>query len=242
MTNKKISELIEALTLVDSDLVPVVEGGLTKKMTRANFRSNILEGAIGDVNVLAGIGKFDTFSGLSEPASGVNGKTFRLTHAGGSTEFAEVTIAVTEKFRGKQMQLALDMNSTATSGNFKAIITDETNATTLLNSQISKNLDAITEKRIIAFQTIDSTASIKVRFEALQEGGSPTSDFDDIIVELALSETKEVFVLDQEENVFSSRILNNSTAMVISQSSNWIQSVSRTGLGVVEVVFVRHCL
>lgn len=50
-------------------------------------------------------------------------------------------------------------------------------------------------------------------------------------------ELERVSTVEQEENIFSARIGNNGTASVISESVSFIQSVSRTSAGNVDIVF-----
>lgn len=58
---------------------------------------------------------------------------------------------------------------------------------------------------------------------------------------IQLSEAPPAFVMldvsNERENVYSARIANNGTATITSQSSPFIESVSRTGLGTVLVTF-----
>lgn len=200
-------------------------------------------GGVGGVDILEVITSFDSSSGLTTLTSGVNGDTFRLTHAAGSTEFAQRDISLDDKWRNKILELVLDMKTTAASGNFKVIVTDETNTKTLADEVITpQDADAKTSKRRFTFSTTpadgDSDIStIKVRFEALAEAGSPTSDFDDIVVQLATTEVREIVAIEQEENVFSARIDNNGTASIVSQSSPFIASVERVSVGIVTVNF-----
>lgn len=191
-----------------------------------------------DVDLLSNILDFDTTSAGFSLETTVNGETFRLQHTGGSTRFAEKTLECTPKFRNKQLQVNVDITSTASSGNFKVIVTDETNATTLADEQLIYLGDSPTEKKTVIFNTASTTASIKVRFEALQESGSPVSDFDDITVGLSKTEVKEIVTLAQEENVFSARIANNGSASILSQSKPSISSVNRVATGQVDVTFV----
>lgn len=195
----------------------------------------------GDVDVLSTITSFDSSSGLTTPTSGINGDTFRLTHAAGSTEFSQVDISLDDKWRNKVLELLLDVKTTAASGNFKVIVTDETNTKTLADEVITpQDADAKTSKRRFTFSTTPADgdsdiATIRVRFEALQESGSPTSDFDDIVVQLATTEVREIVAIEQEENVFSATI--SDTGSIDSQSSSFLSSVTKTGTGVYDVVF-----
>lgn len=224
------------LSQIDDSQVLVTSGSINKTLDQAIEDGDIGGAGVGDVDILQEISEFDTSQGLTIEPSGVNGETFRLTHDNIATNFAEVTLSVAEKFRGKQLFLQLDINSTAESGNFKVIITDETNLTTLLDSQISKN-DLLVEKRTLPFSTVDSTASIKVRFEALPESGSPTSDFDDAIIQLALTEKREISVIEQKVNTYTVNVLNDGTISTdgSSPAAQWWDSITRTSTGTVVV-------
>lgn len=194
-----------------------------------------------DVNILEVITSFDTSSGLTELTSGINGDTFRLTHAAGSTEFAQRDISLDDKWRNKILELVLDVKTTAASGNFKVIVTDETNTKTLADEVITpQDADAKTSKRRFTFSTTPADgdsdiATIRVRFEALAEAGSPTSDFDDIVVQLATTEVREIVAIEQEENVFGARISGGGG--ITSQSSAFISGVVKTGTGLYTMNF-----
>lgn len=192
----------------------------------------------GSGDILEKIESFDDSLGYTTGQT-INGYTSRLTHDGSVTQYAEKTIVVTPKYRSKNLMLFVDILTTAASGNFKVIITDETNASAeLLNEVLTPQTGSIPSKKFATFSTASNTASIKVRFEALAESGSPTSDFDDIIIQLTTSEKIVSEVYELEENEFSARIANDGAATVISQSSSFIQSVSRVAVGQVDVVFV----
>ena len=200
-------------------------------------------GGVGDIDYLTLIEDFDSSDGLSTEASGVNGSTFRLTHDASVTKFAEKQIDVTNKFRDKVLALRLDKRSTASSGNFKVIITDETNALTLADEIISPQDESVlTDKKLVTFSTAQpeggsSVASIKVRFEALAESGSPFSEFDDVVVDLNTTEARSITATVQETNTFSARIANNGTASITSQSESFISSVNRSATGRVDIVY-----
>lgn len=210
-----------AYQVVDGSLVSIGGGGA----------------GVGDVDTLALITTFDTSLGLTEVTS-INGPTNRLTHDASVTQFAERTIDVTPKFRGKNLSISIDKLTTALQGNFKIIVTDETNVTTLSDEVISVQSGSLPEKSTITFDTASTTASIKVRVEALAEAGSPTSDFDDIVIQLTKSQSLLTEVYEIDENEFSAIIANNGTATITSQSTPWIQSVNRVSAGVVDVTFV----
>lgn len=136
---------------------------------------------IEDTNILKVISTFDSSLGLSSTTN-ITSLTFKLTHDASIVQFSEITFPVVPKFRGSDLTIFLDVLTTATVGNFKIIITDETNATTLTDSTIYPQNGSLPDSRFIDFSTADTTASIKVRIEALVEGGSPVSEFADVYI------------------------------------------------------------
>lgn len=200
-------------------------------------------GGVSDVDILEVIESFDTSDGLTTLTSGIHGQTFRLTHDASVLKYAEKDIALDDKFRNKQLQLLVDLKTTAASGNFKVVITDVTNGKTLADEILTpQDTGALTSKRSVTFSTTPADgdlaiATINVQFEALAESGSPTSDFDDIVVQLAKTEVREIIAIEQEENEFSARIANNGTATITSQNYPFIESVSRTAAGLVLITF-----
>lgn len=213
-------------------------------ITAGQLQQGLSLGGVGDVDTLLIIDSFDTSSGLTETDPGISNKGFRLTHAAGSTEFAEKTFDLPAKYRDKLMELSVELQSTASEGNFKVIITDETNSKTLADEVLSKQSTSETVKRVVSFSTKpaygdSSILSIKVRFEALQEAGSPTTDFDDISLGLKKTQSLQLESISQEENVFSGRITNNgSVASLVSQSKPFVSSVNRISIGTIEVGFI----
>lgn len=193
---------------------------------------------LSDIDAAARLETFDTTTGYST-VNTINGTTHRLSHDNSLTRYAEKTLSISSKFRGKNLYLTLDLITTASSGNFKVIITDETNSSAeLVNEVLTPQTGSLPIKRSVYFDTASNTASIKVRFEALAQSGSVTTDFDDVVISLTKTETIEVTAIEQDINEFSARIANDGTATVTSQSYPFIASVSRTGLGVVQVTFV----
>lgn len=194
-----------------------------------------------DVDVLENILSFDVSDGLTFVQT-PSEEFFRLTHDASLTKYAEKDLIIGSKFKDKLLQLGIDLTSTAANGNFKVIITDLTNSKTLANEVLSKQDTTTTVKRVVTFSTKpilgdDPIGSIRVRLEALPESGAPETDFGDVVVSLAKTQAIDLEVIEQEENVFSARIANNGTATITSQSSPFIDSVSRTSLGRVQVNF-----
>lgn len=150
-------------------------------------------------DTLARLSGFDDSLGLST-VSTIDGDTFRLTHDGSVVQYAEKNVVVTPKFRGKLLYLFTDVITGASSGNFKIIITDESNGSAVLADEVlvPQGEGFLTEKRRISFLTVSDTSLIKIRFEALAEAGSPTSDFDSVTIELAKTEKREITEYTQQ--------------------------------------------
>lgn len=144
-----------------------------------------------DPNILKIITSFDASIGLSN-TSAISPDTFRLTHDAVLVNYAELTIDVPFKFRAVPLSLFLDKITSAASGNFKVIITDETNATTLVDQVIYPQSASLPEVSFIDFSTASNTSSIKIRFETSAEIGSPTSDFADVYIKIGQYVSRKV--------------------------------------------------
>jgi hypothetical protein len=176
---------------------------------------------------------------ITESASEViNGtKSLKLDHTAAVS--AKRTIDVPNKFRGRQVVMELDINSNATSGNITATVVDETNVVTLVNADSVEPFNGTgSEKRRFWFEIPETCASLSYEFDGLIEASAITI-IDDIQIEKVFQQSTTTTTDELlKENEFSARIANNGTATITSQNSPFIQSVNRTGVGVVDVVFV----
>lgn len=169
MANKKISELTQTTTVGDADLLPVVQSSVTKQITKKNFQESL--NVVGDVDILKSITSLsNTSAGFSEVSSGINNDTFRLTHDGSITEFGETTLTITNKFQGKVLNLFADIATTAASGNFKVVITDESNGSEVLADEIRYCFEVTSD--ITTNTTVFTIASGLKPINAVQHSGS----------------------------------------------------------------------
>lgn len=118
-------------------------------------------------------------------------RTFRFTHSDSGDVTAQKTFNLHPRFRARQMELDLNVFSTASEGNFSIVITDETdseNPIVLLDEQIQKQDGALPEQFSRDFETLDTTTALKVVVTASQESGSPTSDLSDLVIRVKKQE------------------------------------------------------
>jgi microcystin-dependent protein len=170
----------------------------------------------------------------------VNGTDVWLgTHDAALEKFMERTFVVPPKFRGKNLTLIIDANSDAAAGNLLVNVEDLTNIATLLNGgQITVVSDInASVKSSFTFDCPATCQSMSYKIRAVAESGK-FSRVDDITLKLTKRAATEVLEFDKDENVFSARIANNGTASIVSQNSSFIQSVTRTALGFVQVDFI----
>ena len=180
-----------------------------------------------DPNTLARLSDFDTSLGLTNVAT-VTDSTFRLTHDPSITQYAEKTISVPVSFRSVSLLLFVDVLTTATANNLKVVITDETNATTLVDAVLLPQLASLPVNRYVEFKTVSTTASIKVRIEALAEAGSPTSDFADVYIKKSqYSSPRTAYILDAK---------TTGTAGGASSTGSWITRDLNTIEGEIDIV------
>lgn len=169
----------------------------------------------------------------------INGtKSLKLDHTAAVS--AKRTIAVPNKFRGIPVVMEFDVNSNATSGNITGTIVDESNVVTLVNAESIEPYNGTgSQKRQVYFQIPETCASLSYQVDGLLEASAITI-IDDIQIEKVF-QTSTTTTTDEllKENEFSARIANPSgVASITSQSSPFIQSVNRSTLGVIDVVFV----
>ena len=168
----------------------------------------------------------------------INGtKDFKLDH-GSALASIEKTFDVPEKFQGKNNRLRLAIKSNASAGNVTITITDETNATVLVNGDAIELLATPTSDEFF-FDVPSDCLSLSYLVEGATEASAITQ-IDDVEFRLTITESTEVTNYVKNENVFGARIANNGTASITSQSSPnnpAIASVTRTGAGYVTVTF-----
>ncbi len=148
------------------------------------------------------------------------------------------TIAVPNKFRGKNITMSLWSKSTATTGNVTVLFRDETGAANIGVSQQVQLSSSIIETRL-SFDMPANCASMSYTISFLPEAGSKVTNVDDIQMYLtsqALSSTS-VTVPKAISNESEAIINNNGTVSITSNTGNIIASASFVSTGVIQINF-----
>lgn len=156
----------------------------------------------------------------SSPLAGDNSYTVSTFPA----TFASISLDERHKNKTHSMECHYKL----TSGSAKLVVKD--NSSNVLEELVVSSTDS--EKAILTFYVAPAVTSVQLE---VQDDSSATGfKIDDVI----FSDDPFVYKNIQEENVFSARIANNGTASVLSESFPFIESVNRSALGIVDVVFV----
>jgi len=117
---------------------------------------------------------------------------------------------------------------------YEVVIWDVTNSQKL-NSPLDQIIETSNRTRFSTSVFIPSTCTqIQWGIQAITEQGSgPIVTLDDLEMTLNPFSYQDI----ERENVFSARIANNGTATIVDENSPFIESVTRTSVGRVDVVF-----
>ena len=83
MSNRKISQLTAATTVTGPDVVPIVNGGATKKVTLATLSGYFGGGGGGPTGPTGPAGAGEAYQGSTAPAEASPGATWLDTSSGG---------------------------------------------------------------------------------------------------------------------------------------------------------------
>jgi len=119
----------------------------------------------------------------------------------------------------------------------------------LNSSQLTTNISSILaadRRAVCREENVGGSATVSVNLELLKgdvlrphsNGSAPGSATNSHINILAVANSENVVGVDSgTENTFAAKIQNNGTASIISQHSDFIASVNRSALGIVDIVF-----